>query len=702
MNGTRALTKKFMGRAKEMFAVGRVKTPTLAFLVDREREIDAFRPVPYHHVDAVFAFGDSTYEGRWNGLDADGKKTDRFAARADAERVLRKTTGKNGRAEDRETRRKEEAPLLYDLTTLQREASSRYGYTLDRTLSLTQSLYEAKKAVTYPRTSSRFLPSDYGPEIPPLLRRLRDGPHRKVAELVALDAKPDNRFRVFNDAKVSDHFALIPTGEVPTDMRDDEAKIYEMIVRRFLAVFMPAAEWLTVVRETVVEGESFLTKGRRLAVPGWRAVEPATEDAPLPAPPKDGVVAVSNVEILDKETQPPSRFTDGSLVKAMETCGRDVDPGAGLDDETLEEIKEKGIGTAATRAAIVKDLILKRLARREGRSILPTPLGCTLVRVVRNLGLDELAKPNLTGEWEYRLARMTKGDYTRSQFGDELRRFVETIVSAVKLHDGGNEEIFSRDHGGALPCPACKKPLMEKTFSYLCADNDAETHGGPINFSKNQNGKYLFPETLRRLLAEKKIGPLSGFERTRAPGFLELHDDFTIGVELAAKGDEDVSPEDAAAEEDERGREQIPEGTLMGKCPKCGDEVRRVGTGYKCAKNIPRAKDKACDYRFAERIKYRFIPPEQVRRLLAGQKTDQMFGFVSMRGKKFRAALYYDEKGELKWEFPPRPERKKKAGADDGAAPKDGEAKGDAPKPKARGGARKKKAPPDEGGADPS
>jgi DNA topoisomerase III len=684
MNGTRALTKKFMGRAKEFFAVGRVKTPTLAFLVDREREIDAFVTVPYHHVDATFEAPGMKYVGRWTGQDEEGRKTDRLAKREAADGVAEKVRGKIGRAEDRETRRKEETPYLFDLTSLQREASSRYGYTLDRTLSLVQSLYEAKKAVTYPRTSSRFLPDDYAAEIPRIVRQLRDGPLKDAAELVSPEASPEAPKRVFNDAKVSDHFALIPTGEVPIEMRDDEARIYEMIVRRFLAVFMPAAEWLTVTRETTVEGEVFVNKGKRLAKPGWRAVEPATEDDPLPAPPPDGAVTATGVEVLDKTTQPPARYTDGSLVKAMETSGRDVEHGDALDEETLEEIKEKGIGTPATRASIVKDLIQKNLARREGRSIVATPLGCTLVRVVRNLGLDDLAKPDLTGEWEYRLARMTNGGYTRAQFDAELRKFVKAIVDAVRLHEGGNEEIFARDHGGPLICGGCPKPLMEKTFSYLCSETIGEGDDArpAVNISKNQNGKYLFPETLRRLLKEKRIGPVTGFERTRAPGYFVLNEqDFTVSVELDASSSEPLSPEDAAAEEADKRFESVPEGTVMGVCPKCKSEVVRAGTGYKCVKNIPRAKDKVCDYRLAERIKYRFLPPDQVRKLLSGQKTDVLFGFVSMRGMKFRAALYYDEQGELKWEFPPRPERKPKVKKEGEAeAPKDG----DAPTPKAR------------------
>jgi DNA topoisomerase III len=658
MNGTRALTRKFMGRSRNFLAVGRVKTPTLAFLVDREREIDAFVAVPYFQIDATFDTAGAEYSGRWSGTDRDGRKTDRLPTLAEAEAIRQKVAGKPGVGEDHETKRREAPPLLFDLTTLQREASSRFGYTLDRTLRCAQSLYEASKAITYPRTSSRFLPDDYGPEIPQILGALRHGPLGHVAAQVPTNAMPEVRGRVFNTAKVSDHFALIPTGENPQNLRDDERHIYEMIVRRFLAVFLPSADWLNVTRTTVVEGETFETKGRRLAVAGWRAVEPATEDLPLPALAPGGKVATKEVEVLSKETQPPSRYTDGSLVKAMEASGKDVEHGDELDEVTIEEIKEKGIGTPATRAAIVKDLIDKRLARREGRSILPSPLGCSLVRLVRNLSLDALAKADTTGEWEYRLALMTRGDYTRDQFSAEMKRYVEEIVNAVRSHDGGNDEIFERDHGagGAIKCPRCSAPLAEKTFSFMCGKCE-------LNISKDQSGKYVFPETLRRLLKDKRIGPMTGFERTRASGFLKLNDAFDVEVELAPSTEADAA--DAADTGEDKRYETVPEGAVMGKCPKCkargvDSDVVRSGMGYKCVRNVARAKEKECDFRLAEKIRYRFLPPDQIRKLMAGEKTDYLFGFISRNGKRFQASLNYSPEGELQWEFPPRAPKKVK------------------------------------------
>ncbi len=689
MNGTRAFTKKFMGRAKQFFAVGRVKTPTLAFLVDREREIDRFKTTPYFQIDATFDTGNGVYSGRWNGPDEDGKKNDRTKTRALADKILARVGKNAGLATERHTTRTEVPPLLFDLTSLQREASSRFGYTLDRTLSLAQSLYEAKKAITYPRTSSRYLPSDYAPEIPKTVGLLAQGDFGATVARAATEVggfanlKPAVRNRVFNDAKVSDHFALIPTGENPGQLRDDERKIYELILRRFLAVFLPSAEWDQVARDTVVNGELFATRDRRLRVAGWRAVEPLPEQKDLPALPPDGKVATIETNLLEKETQPPSRYTDGTLVKAMETAGKEVQAPEGedspdaLDDEALEALKEKGLGTPATRAAIVKDLIDKRLSRRAGRTILPTPLGCTLVRLVRNLDLGVLAKPDLTGNWEYRLAQMAEGHYSRKEWDKATRELVADMVKAIKDKEGGNEEIFAVDHPKEpLICPTCKSKLIEKTFSFLCSTEGCET-----NFSKDQKGKYLFPETLLTILKDGKVGPLSGFEGTRAPGEFRLAPTGEIEIHLSEVG------ADAAGEGevDDGGpvREEIADGTLMGTCPKCKSPVKRDGKGYRCDKNIPRAKDKECDFRLAERIKYRYLPADQIRKMLSGQKTDELFGFVSMRGKKFKASLHY-ENGELKWEFPPRAPKAPKP-------PKEGDGEKPAAKPKR--GAKKKPAP---------
>jgi len=661
MNGTRGFTRKFMGRAKSFFAVGRVKTPTLAFLVDREREIDNFRAVPYFQVDATFKVGDGSWIGRWNGPDEDGRKADRLKTRARAEEIAAKIAGKQGLSTEKHTSRTEAAPLLYDLTTLQREASSRFGYSLDQTLRIVQGLYEQKKAVTYPRTSSRYLPTDYQAEIPRLVGALLEGEMAALAARAVTEAggmsglKPIRRDRVFDDKKVSDHFALIPTGENPKNLRDDERRIFELIVRRFLAVFLPLAHWENVTRETVVEGESFIIRDRRLSKPGWRCVEPVPDGKDLAPLSADGVTELAGVEVLDKETSPPARYTDGTLVKAMETASADLalpegaDSEKVLEDEQLEALKEKGIGTAATRAAIVKDLIMKQLARRELGRLVPTALGCTLVRLVRNLNLGFLAQPELTGEWELRLARMASGGYSRKDWDAAIREKCIEIVSALRDNPLKNEEVFAVDHplNAAFPCPACKSQLVEKTFSWMCIKEGCE-----VNISKDQRGKYLFPESVAALLKDGRAGPWTGFSRTRAAGYLKLRDDHQVEVELLATVDDG----DEHLEQSDDPFESVPDGTEMGKCPRCQSIVTREGSGYRCAKNIPRKKDKECDFRLSEKIKYRYLPPVQIRKMLSGEKTDELFGFVSMRGKKFKASLFYKD-GQLQWEFPPRKPR---------------------------------------------
>jgi DNA topoisomerase-3 len=266
-----------------------------------------------------------------------------------------------------------------------------------------------------------------------------------------------------------------------------------------------------------------------------------------------------------------------------------------------------------------------------------------------------LAKPDLTGTWEYRLAQMAEGRYARKDWDVATREMVQELVSSIRDREGGNEEIFAVDHpkDTILKSPVSGAPLIEKTFSYLSSNPDEE-----LSISKDQKGKYLFPETLARLLANGQVGPLSGFEGTRAPGILKLTKDGLVEIELIPTSDAD---DDAADDQpSDNQREQVPDGTVMGKCPKCASPVTRDGSGYRCEKNIPRKKDKECDFRLAERIKYRYLPAAQIKKILAGEKTDELFGFISMRGKKFKASLYY-EAGELKWEFPPRKPRVAKA-----------------------------------------
>ncbi len=635
MNGTRALTKRFLGRTgRYPLAVGRVKTPTLAVLVDRERDIDRFIPEPYFEIRAVLDTGSGTFEANWYRQEPGGGAVERLTDRAAVEAVVARTAGKTGTASDTVKETTDQPPLLFDLTSLQRAASSAFGYTLRRTLSIVQTLYEAKKAVTYPRTSSRYLPKDYAKETPGIIDALVRGRYASLGRHLNPDRRATNFGAVFNDAKVSDHFALIPTGEIPQSLRDDERKIYEMIVRRFLAVFAPVAVWEKTSREAEIEGERFRASARHLRVPGWRAIEGADEDEPLPVLGSNRSVTAREVRIEEKATTPPRRFTDGTLVGEMETAGKHVE-----DEELVQALKEKGIGTPATRAAIVEDLIYKGLARRDRRTLLPTPLGCTLVRLVRNLAIDALAKPDMTGEWEYHLKRMVDGEYARSRFDAEIRDLVDQIVGAVKGAEDGTA-VFLRDHPPGIVCPKCRRPIIEKAYSYYCADEE----GCGLRWNKDASGKNIFPEVLARLFANREVGPLTGFERLRVPSRLRLADDFSI----------DVVPEAGAVEEapeagDEAVQvEEVPDGTVMGRCPECrAADVIAKGAAYACTAE-------GCKFRLGRKILFRTLPPDEVRKMLSGEKTGPIAGFISRRGKRFTAHLSFDEKGKLVWAWPER------------------------------------------------
>ncbi|MEE9394988.1 MAG: DNA topoisomerase [Planctomycetota bacterium] len=647
MNGTRALTKRFLGgKNRVSLAVGRVKTPTLAFLVDREREIDNFNPKSYWEISAKFSTDtqgkgaeETHYESRWTGKDADGKTSDRLENLETAQAIVDKVKEKVGRAEDSIRRSKEKPPQLFDLTTLQRRASSAFGFTLKRTLSITQTLYEAKKAVTYPRTSSRYLPNDYRGETPKILSRLALGGYAELVAKIPNRDAPDSERKgmVYDDKKVSDHFAIIPTGEVPTSLRADEKKLYDLIVRRFLAAFMPSAERETITRRTFVEEETFKATARKLVVAGWRTAEPiAADDQPFPELDADGGILCLESELLEKETSPPSRYTDGTLVGEMETCGKHVE-----NEEEAEALKDTGIGTPATRAAIVEDLIYKRLARRDGRTLVPTALGSTLVRIVRNMDLGALAKPDLTGVWEQRLRQITDGEYPASKFQAAIVSDVEELVAKVKGADDAGA-IFAVDHGGELHCPKCDKLMVEKAYSYFCTDpEDCDT-----KIYKDAGGKHVFPEILRRVLEAKGelVGPFTGFERPKAPCKMKIGDNALIVLE--PEGD---------IEYEQMGEwkvEEVPDGEVMGKCPKCQAEVKAEGTGFKCQK---------CKFRLGKKLLLRDLPPEDVRKMLSGpnEATSLIEGFISRRGRPFKAQLLFDEEGALQWKFPPRAAKKK-------------------------------------------
>jgi DNA topoisomerase III len=523
MNATRAATIRLRSSFDGAVSLGRVQTPTLAIVARREEEIRAFKPEPYWLVDAVFAGeplnggGERIYRGQFQ---APGKKElargPRIVSQELADAIVRSCSGRPGtitKLEKKEQR--EKAPMLYDLTTLQREANTRYGFSARRTLGAAQRLYEEHKALTYPRTNSRYLPTDVVEEIKPIAELLgAHGEYRAGAEYVTgLDVLPLTR--VVNDEKVTDHHAIIPTrSEHKLEKMDsDDRRIFDMAARRFLAVFHPEAVFENTRVETTVEGAeevphagsrlTFRTRGKLLLVPGWRAVydeapteapageeraedEEEVSDQQLPRLTEGEQVDTRKVESSRKETKPPRRYSDASLLGAMETAGKLVD-----DDELREAMKDSGIGTPATRAAIIERLITVGYIERDGRALVPTEKG---MNVIRLLGEHALTSPDLTGSWEHRLGMIERGEDSRKSFMHDISEFADETVK--ELDEALKDVRIPRARLG--PCPVCGHEIVENRKGYSCWAR--EDPGCGFVIWKSKAGKQLPLAVARELI----------------------------------------------------------------------------------------------------------------------------------------------------------------------------------------------------------
>ncbi|WP_438314401.1 DNA topoisomerase 3 [Candidatus Caldatribacterium sp. SIUC1] len=508
INGSRAFTSRY----KILLSVGRVQTPTLAILVHREREIQNFRPTPYFEVFARFRYGDLTYVGKWRG-----GEDDRLFDKDEAEKVVAGVLGKRGKVEEFSEHKTQEAhPLLYDLTELQRDANKLFGYSAQRTLDIAQRLYEHYKLITYPRTDSRYLSEDLLGQVERSVAMLtRCGFAEFARDLPLREALRDRR--VFDRSKVTDHHAIIPTGEEIRweALKEGERKVLDLIVRRFLAVFHPPAVWMHRTIRTRVEGETFLSKARVLAEPGWRVLYPREEEEFLPVVPRGEEVDVVEAWNEEKETKAPPRYTEAALLAAMEGAGRFVE-----DEELREILKESGIGTPATRAAIIERLIEVGYVEREGKTLIPTPKGMELVSLVESIPIPELASPQLTGEWEKKLNLIQKGQFTRELFMEGIKSLTWEIVAKVKaqnledVREAKSRMVASRYPLG--PCPLCGAPVYESKVAFSCS---RWKEGCPFTVWKTISGKKISRQQVQKLLASGRTDRLSGFRSRKGKRF---------------------------------------------------------------------------------------------------------------------------------------------------------------------------------------
>ena len=638
INGTRAMTA-FNSKEGGFYltTVGRVQTPTLAILVEREDKIRAFTARPYWEVHARFEAKAGEYPGRW--FDPEFKKSDEdperraerlWDAKA-AAKIVADCKGRKGIASEESKPATQISPLLFDLTSLQREANGRFGFPARMTLSLAQSLYEKHKVLTYPRTDSRALPEDYLPTVKDTLKELAEtdafgGFARQI--LKQSWVKPNKR--IFDNAKISDHFAIIPTLQTPKHLTEAEQKLYDLVVRRFLAVFFPAAEFLQTTRITRVGEHHFKTEGRVLQNPGWLAIygRAAGEDEKtLPAIQPNEQVPVLEVVAQANETKPPPRFTEATLLSAMEGAGKLVE-----DDELREAMEAKGLGTPATRAAIIEGLIREEYVHREGRDLVPTPKAFSLIFALGMLHIVELASPELTGEWEHKLRLIEQGKLTRDEFMKEISELVRKVVGTIKT--GEIPDVVYATV--SAKCPKCRVGVVQENYrKFQCQKCD-------FSLWKVTSGREWSAEEVAELITKRVIGPLTGFRSRMGKPFaavVRLSDDFRTEFDFGQGKEGEEAPDFSGQEP-------------LGQCPKCGNRVFEHGMAYTCEKAV--GPNKSCDFRSGRMILQQPIEREQMKKLLATGKTDLLTAFVSKKGRRFKAFLVKQPDGKIGFEFQAR------------------------------------------------
>ncbi len=667
MNGTRAVTLRTSPAGKGQVAtVGRVQTPTLSLIVQRELDIRNFTPKGYWRIVGEFQLAAGTYEGVYQRPDfrkpdknapesESGDKADRVWNKSQAEAVYAACRAAGtGTVSEEKKHTTEACPRLYDLTTLQREANKRFGFPATKTLQIAQALYEKHKATTYPRTDSRALPEDYLGTCRRTLEALevRGNVGGFAARVVENGWVRPNR-RIFNNKEISDHFAIIPTDQPPKGaLAPDEEKIYDMVVRRFVAVFFPPAEFDVTTRMTNVAGHDFKTEGKVLVVPGWKEVygrdEGKPEDNLPPVTDADGVPAtakVNEIQCQEEATKPPPRYTEATLLAAMESAGKFVE-----DEELALAMKERGLGTPATRAGIIDHLIKTKYVERAGRDLVPTIKAEQLMAFLKVAGVEILTSPVLTGEWEFQLQEVAEGKRSRKDFMKGIVALATQIVEKVGA-DGGDDQWTETD----IVSPTDGKPILENYRLYRSQDTVASANNRAfpaLVVYKNASGHNLTLDEVRALIADGEIGPISDFKSRFGKPFtaklkLEKNESGllrSVFVFPEREGDADAAAFDYAG------------APVVGECPATKLKIYDTPFGYRPNPADVTKTLKIAPFSMAKKMLGAEITAEQVSKLLSEGKTDLIKGFVSNRTKRpFDAFLCLGKNSsKVRFEFPPR------------------------------------------------
>ncbi|MCA8050819.1 DNA topoisomerase [Burkholderia arboris] len=624
---------------RDRHSTGRVQGPTLAIIVDREEKIRTFVAKDYWEVHAKFGAQAGAYSGVWidpqfvkddNNEDA---RAERLWSAARAAEIAEKCRGVQASSVVDETKpATKPPPLLFDLTTLQREGNSKFGFSAKQTLDLAQALYEKHKVLTYPRTDAKALPEDYVETAKGVLQALSGSTLGKFAAEALSNGYVKPVKRIFDNSKISDHFAIIPTLTPATGLSDAEQKIYDLVVRRFIAAFYPDAEFQKTVRLTTVAGEVFKSNGSVTTRAGWMAVYgriEGDEDADMCAVQAGERPLARDVDVKACETKPPSRYTEATLLTAMETSGKYV------EDEALREVLAgRGIGTPATRAAIIEGLLAATAKKRpyvlrEGRELVPTEKAFKQVRFLRENGVEALTSAELTGEWERKLKLMEAGKYRRDEFMAEIvaetNRIIERIRAKALATDAAATAALT------APCPKCGGAVMCQPVAYACSCG--------LRISRVISNRRLTEAEAESLMRDRKTGVLEEFVSSRT------------GKKFSAvlKFSEALDKLDFEFPERGAGAGAGGAAVTIGACPKCGAQMVQRGDNYFCEKNRPAGGE--CDFVIWGVVGKKRIGLDVVKALLDPGRTQLLNGFTSSSGKKFSAYLVRKPDFKIGYEF---------------------------------------------------
>jgi DNA topoisomerase-3 len=637
INMTKALTgiMKRAGRY-DLTPAGRVQTPTLMMVCERDLEIERFVPEPYWMLTGSFKLADGrVIEAGWTGRGQGGEDTGRrIGSRERAEVIVRKTTGQPATVTAKQRVELKKPPLLFKLNDLLSEASSLFGYSAERTQSVAQSLYE-KKLITYPRTESQHLrPED---DVEMVRERLEQivaavpalaGP---AAEALARGVDPANT-RVFDSSKVGDHFAIVPAEftDAAPELTEAEQKIHDLILRRFVAAFLPPSETVVHTLSFTAAGETFEAVTRTIRLPGWRVVDGKVAEAPPTGPAEDGngptVAETVTIEIEERMTAPPrAYFTDGTLVKAMETAGKLVD-----DEEAQEAMRGSGLGTAATRTGVIKKLLDEGYLARQGRELRATPKAQSLKKVLERLRLEVLTSPEMTGKWEARLAEIQSGTGDVAAFKADIqsltKRLVEQTVAAPA--DLVLQEL-----------PDVRLPGTEQHFVELL--QDYKTVDGAVRIPKAIRGRHLLPGELKKLLEDGVVGPLDGFFSPRTQSR------YSACIRWNAE-----SRRCEVFFDNVRERWEPADHPQIGVCRHCGGTVHELPSRYACVNTM--GDEARCGFRLQKLWCGREIARDEAVQLVEHGRTEVLEGFRSQKGRLFKARIVIGPEGRPVFEFADR------------------------------------------------